>query len=101
MNNYLGVRGTEVATFDYAVGNEEILGNTSYLLLRKGPIVDPRDCFPSVRQKYEQRFKDRVFEYTTIEQADTIMVRENIDIFYTQKYGDADDLLSKVAKNAV
>lgn len=51
-SNQLCLRGTTVALYDYAVGNEEELGNTSIIAYRR----DSSDNDPDIINKFERRF---------------------------------------------
>ena len=54
MTGQLGLRGTEVAVYDYARYNEEILGNKSF-------IFSYANADMSTLEKFENRFPGRVF----------------------------------------
>lgn len=89
-SNQLGLRGTEVALYDYAYYNEVILGNTSY-------IFAPAKSDMSSFEKFIERFQDRVILYNSFsEVADT-----NLDAAYMIKAGFFDGLLFNKAKNLV
>ena len=104
---YLGhfcVRGTDVSTYDYADCNESILGNESFVFFvnelnipSEGAIDFPK----SVEEKFQKRFKDRLYQCTSFEEVEAIIAREKIDVLYNQKSGEVDRNLSKVCKNAV
>ncbi len=104
--NFLTVRGVEVAVYDYADCNETILGNESIIINNAEIFNDPKSGFHndytnSAREKFVKRFGNRFFDCANMKEADEIMKRENVDIFYTQKYGVIDDKVSKVCKNAI
>lgn len=105
--NYLAMRGVEVSVFDYADCNEKILGNESIILNNMENFNNPyyfyhfkMDYHDSVRQKFAERFGDRFFNCADMKEAEEIMKRENVDIFYAQKYGNRDDRCTQVCKNA-
>lgn len=54
-SNQLGVRGTEVAMYDHAVANEDVLGNKSYVASRKNS-----DLF--ALSKFSDRFDVFLFD---------------------------------------
>lgn len=105
--NILAVRGTQVATYDYADFNELILGNESIILNNLEFFNDPScadfkaDYNYSAREKFVNRFGNRFFDCANMQEAEEILKREKVDIFYTQKSGPIDDKVSKVCKNAI
>lgn len=105
--NILAVRGTQVATYDYADFNETILGNESIIMNNLEFFNDPScvdlrtDYDKTVREKFVNRFKDRFFDCANMSEAEEILRREHVDIFYTQKSGPPDDKVSRVCKNAI
>jgi hypothetical protein len=72
-------RGTEVAIYDYAKYNEEILNNKSYII-----------CFKNVNEqqsysKFSLRFK--ILEIENITEITPVIQEYNIDFFYTLTVG--------------
>jgi hypothetical protein len=92
-SNQLGVRGTEVALYDYAHYNETILGNLSY-------IAAPANSDLSALEKFKSRFGDRVILYTTFEELG-LYSSYKIDVAYFTKAGFNDGLIFPGAKNIV
>jgi len=88
-SNQLGVRGTEVALYDYAHYNETILGNVSY-------IAAPANSDMSALGKFKSRFGDRVTLYNSFTE-----VAYKIDVAYFIKAGFNDGMLFPGAKNIV
>lgn len=105
--NLLSVRGVEVSVYDYADCNETILGNESIIINNMEYFGKPEmagfmsDYSESARVKFIKRFGPRFFDCNSMQQVEEILMRENADIFYHQKYGVIDDKVSKVCKNAV
>lgn len=97
--NQLSIRGTEVAMFDYAHFNEELLGNES-IVLAKNPAVWPYSD-PRAIDKFKQRFGDKVFFYENIGEIENILDKNKIDIFYAQKSGRIDGVVSKNRKTVI
>ncbi|HSX27081.1 MAG TPA: hypothetical protein VLE89_08780 [Chlamydiales bacterium] len=100
---HLNVRGTEVATFDYADCNETILGNESfifYINIEEVPL-DAIDHPSTVYKKFQDRFGERFYECANFEEVDFIISKEHVDILYNLKAGRRDEYLSRVCKNAV
>jgi hypothetical protein len=92
-SNQLGVRGTEVALYDYAHYNETILGNVSY-------IAAPANSDMSALEKFKSRFGDRVILYNNFIEL-TISSSYRIDVAYFIKAGFNDGLLCPGIKNIV
>lgn len=85
-------RGTEVAIFDYAKYNEEILNNKSYIICFTKEEQE-RNGFPSIRESY-QKFKDRfeIIEINKIEEMKNVINNYNLHFFYTLTYGGYNDI---------
>jgi hypothetical protein len=96
-SNQLGIRGTEVAMFDYAKYNEEILGNES-IIISKDPSISHFSHPLGVK-----RFKDRftVYEYNEFSEIEAILDKENVDVFYAQKSGENDGIISSGRKTII
>ncbi len=100
---HLSIRGTEVATYDYADCNEKILGNESYIFyvniisVTQGAIDYPT----SVSKKFQDRFGKRFYECANFEEVESIILKEQIDVLYNLKAGMRDEHVSRVCKNAV
>jgi hypothetical protein len=92
-SNQLGVRGTEVAMYDYAHYNETILGNVSY-------IVSNASADLSALSKFKNRFGDRVILYNDFDEV-VNMHSLSIDAAYFTKAGFNDSMLYPGAKNIV
>lgn len=95
--NQLSLRGTEVAMYDYAHYNEVLLGNES-IVLAKNPLLWKYSDEPAV-EKFKNRFK--VFFYDTITDIEKILDDNNIDVFYAQKAGSIDGVISTKRKNVI
>ena len=83
-------RGTEIAIYDYAKYNEEILGNKSYICCFT-PSKQSNLRWPITRVSYEKfnsRFK--IFEVNDISDISKIIDSNNIDYFYTLTDGCPD-----------
>ncbi len=96
-SNQLGIRGTEVAMYDYARYNEELLGNES-IIISKEPSMSHFSHPLGVK-----RFKDRfsVYEYKDFSEVEAILDNENVDVFYAQKSGENDGIVSKGRKTII
>ena len=91
-SNQLGIRGTEVSLYDYALGNRDILSNESII------ISDARADL-SALDKFKAQFP--VFLYNDFSEVKDIISKENVDAFYIQKAGFNDGKLVPNAKNLV
>jgi len=91
-SNQLGMRGTEVALFDYAYFNREYLGNESVI------VSDQRNDL-SALTKFQTQFEICLYEeFSAIEK---VVTDNNIDAVYYIKAGNFDGKLVKNAKNLV
>ena len=95
--NQLSLRGTEVAMYDYAHYNEELLGNKS-IILAKNPAVWKYSDQPAI-DKFKSRFQ--VFFYDNINEIEKILDDNNVDVFYAQKAGGKDGVVSIKRKTVI
>jgi hypothetical protein len=92
-------RGTEIAVYDYAKYNEEILNNKSYII-----------CFTQETQqkinfrtqrysydKFQKRFQ--IIEIQDINDMASVIRDFNLSFFYTQTYGGGNDIYQFYNKN--
>jgi hypothetical protein len=96
---YMGgicVRGTSIATYDYADYNEKILGNKSIIIIPKSSL-SKNERLGVVR--FASRFSIKV--HKDLEDLDKILEQEGCDAMYNLKYGTNDGVLSKRVKNLV
>lgn len=95
--NQLSLRGTEVAMYDYAHYNEELLGNKS-IVLAKNPAVWKYSDQPAI-DKFKNRFN--VFFYNDTREIEDILDENNVDVFYAQKAGGRDGVVSNKRKTVI
>lgn len=95
--NQLSIRGTEVAMYDYAHFNEELLHNKS-VVFAKDPTTWPYSDGKAI-EKFKKRFD--VHFYKTNDELQSLIKENNLDFFYAQKAGLKDDVISKHCKTAV
>ncbi len=83
-------RGTEVATYDYAKYNEELLNNKSYIICFT-PDIQRRHGFPSENYSYD-KFKERfkIIEIQDIFYMQDVIQKYNLHFFYTLTHGTKD-----------
>lgn len=94
-SNQLSVRGTEVAMFDYAFYNEKLLGNRSLIAFNKNSANNNQ----TVIEKFKSNFS--VFGYSTLKELDSYIKSENVDLMYSIKAGERDEVISKVVPTMV
>ena len=93
-SNQLGLRGVEVALYDYAHYNETLLNNKSYIFADASLNLD---ALP----KFKKRFKDKIFLYNKFEDCFDFVKEHGIDCVYYIKAGDKDGKLIPGVKNLV
>lgn len=86
--NGLSLRGTEIALYDYAHHNQQLLGNESLIFYRKNNSVDQ-----SVLEKFSKQFK--LCPYDGQPELNRIIEQEKIDLTYFIKSGERDDAICK------
>lgn len=91
-SNQLGMRGTEVALYDYALYNEIILGNKSVIISDKNKELSTLDKFKS---KFE------VFLYNNFKEAQSFVDKSKIDFTYFIKSGNNDGKLLSNTRNSI
>lgn len=95
--NQLSLRGTEVAMYDYAKYNEELLENTSIIISGH---YDLNKCsHPLSIEKFKKRFP--VYLYNNFNEVEKILDDNKIDVFYAQKAGFIDGVISKNRKTVI
>lgn len=76
---HLSFRGTEIATYDYAHYNETMLNNRS--------VIINWDVYThnAVRDRFSQRFDNRLYDCSSWEQVDEVIIKESVDLLYIIK----------------
>jgi hypothetical protein len=87
-------RGTEVSAYDYALYNEEILNNKSYIICFSQQKQSSLGAgFPSERDSYDKfasRF--RIIEINDISEMSNITREYDLSFFYTLTHGGPGDI---------
>jgi len=85
-------RGTEVAIYDYAKYNEDILNNKSYIICFTQE-KQQKINFPTQRFSYD-KFKNRfqIIEISDMNDMSNIIKDLHLDYFYTLTYGGSNDI---------
>lgn len=91
-SNQLGIRGTEVALYDYALGNRDILGNESIIISDANADLTSLD-------KFKTQFP--VYLYNDFSEVESVIYNEGIDAVYWIKAGFNDGKLVNNVKNLV
>lgn len=91
-SNQLGLRGTEVALYGYALYNREILGNESIIISDKSKDLGAYD-------KFKTQFD--VHLYDNFSEVVNWVDKYNVDAVYYQKAGHYDGKLVPNAKNLI
>ena len=95
--NHWGERGTEVAVFDYAKYNVELLGNESYITICKKLVFNQL-----VYDKFVKQFgEDHILAYDEFSEVEPFLDNNNIDVFYALKAGEEDEKVSIGRKTCV
>lgn len=79
----VSLRGTEIALFDYAKYNQEILGNQSIIIHNAN-----NPTHPKVLKKFKSKFP--VFGYHEFRDAQTYAENEDVELGYFIKFGEND-----------
>jgi hypothetical protein len=91
-SNQLGIRGTEVSLYDYALANRDMLENESI-------IISDANSDLTTLDKFKSQFS--VYLYNDFSEVESIIEKEKVDAFYIQKAGFNDGKLVRNAKNLV
>lgn len=91
-SNQLGIRGTEIALYDYAYYNREILGNESV-------IISDANADLTTLDKFKLEFE--VFLYNDFVEVHEFVKQHNIEGIYYQKSGQLDNKLVPGIRNMV
>ncbi len=95
--NTLGLRGVEIATFEYAKYNEELLGNESIVISTQPHVYNLSN--PVVIEKFRKRFP--LFLYDNFNEVEKMLDDNKIDVFYALKAGFNDGIVSRGRKSVV
>jgi len=86
-------RGTEVAIYDYAKYNEELLHNKSYIICFTQKKQSQMNIGTTERLSYD-KFKNRfeIIEINDMIEMSSIINDKNLNFFYTQTHGGGNDI---------
>jgi glycosyltransferase involved in cell wall biosynthesis len=93
--NQLSYRGTSNAVYNYALFNEEILGNESVILYDK----NNKQNFDAAIDRFKKKFK--VIGYSEIKELENIVEDEKAALFYAIKAGKKDGIEVSNCKTAI
>ena len=89
LENFLAIRGTSTALYDYAHYNETLLHNESIVITQPFSAVRThQDASEDVYEKFAKRFP--VFFFDNVSEVQSIIDREKPDVVYILKYGIKD-----------
>jgi len=92
--NSLSLRGTEIALYDYAFHNQQLLGNQSVVFYRKDNLV-----VESVFNKFSEQFK--LLPYEGINQLNNLIEKEKVDLTYFIKSGERDGIICESSPSLI
>ena len=92
--NGLSLRGTEIALYDYAHQNQQLLGNESVIFYRKNYPVDQ-----TVLEKFSKQFK--LLPYDGQNELNHLIEQEKIDLTYFIKSGERDDAICESSPSLI
>jgi hypothetical protein len=84
-SNQIGERGTEVALFDYAVGNKNILKNNSFIAVPKERVFDTQAL-----EKFKNNFK--ICLYSNQKEFENFVLKNDISLIYKIVHGKKETL---------
>ena len=93
-SNQLGLRGTEVAMFDYAKYNQSLLGNASVIIAPNIP-----EKLPALQKFMDAGFG--IFLYRDKTEIDDICKENAVDVFYATKAGENDGVVATTCKTVI
>ena len=93
--NGVGDRGGPIAVYDYALYNEEVLGNESIILTPKRAKAFALETV----HRYNDRFN--VVFCENLSDIDRAASQLKADLFYCLKHGENDGLVSRTVKNCI
>jgi len=79
-SNQISERGTEIALFDYAAGNQKVLQNNSFVAISRERIFDT-----NVLERFRQNFNIHLYE--SKEDLKSFIEKNKIDLIYRIIYG--------------
>jgi ribosomal protein S24E len=92
--NGLSLRGTEIALYDYAHHNQQLLGNESLVFYRKNHSVDQ-----SVFEKFSKQFK--LIPYDGQKELNHLIEQEKVNLTYFIKSGERDDAICESSPSLI
>lgn len=92
----IGIRGTDVALFDYAFYNRKLLGNESIIYTCVGQLIS---CDKKGLSRFMRNFPVRT--YKDNDELEAKMKKDGCSVLYCLKYGKKDDLVFKDIKLCV
>lgn len=100
--NQLGIGGTSVTLWDYAIGCETLLGHEVFIATMEIPPNNGSPGFghhPDVVKKFQDRFP--VLRYNSIGKLNQVVKENRIDVGYFAKSGEDDGVVLRYAKTVI
>ena len=94
-SNQLSIRGTEIALFDYALYNEEVLNNHSLVFYN----AHNKNNHPDAIAKFKNRFQVVGYKHTA--ELDRLLIENKATLLYAIKAGKNDGLIAKTVPTMV
>jgi hypothetical protein len=88
-SNQISERGTEVALFDYAAGNQTVLQNRSFIAVPKNKIFDT-----VVFEKFKKNFELCLYE--TMDELNLFIKNNKIELLYKIVFGNKEDIIDTI-----
>ncbi|MGD8782222.1 MAG: hypothetical protein PVH88_25060 [Ignavibacteria bacterium] len=90
------LRGCDIALFDYAYYNEELLGNKSIIIMDGNSVHKNENMLTMFKNRF-----GKIYFYNDVEDIDEIISQSKVEMFFLLKHGFNDGILSQKAKNCV
>lgn len=94
-DNSISLRGTTVAVFDYAYWTRKLLGNESIIMYNKNHPANSQDVYNKFSKEFE------IYSYNNLSEIDDILMKNNCDVFFMEKSGKPDGVISNFCQNWV
>ncbi|MGB4346532.1 MAG: hypothetical protein WBJ21_09070 [Burkholderiaceae bacterium] len=88
-SNQLSITGTEIALYDYAKNNIDVLNNKSLIFFQEKNKNNNIEAIAKFKNKFE------VISYQSKSDLEQLLLKQNVNLLYTIKSGRKDGLISK------
>jgi hypothetical protein len=94
-SNQISITGTEIALYDYAKNNIDVLGNHSVIFYQKNNKNNNSQAIAKFKNEFE------IIAYENKSEIDHLLQKQHADLLYTIKSGRYDGLVSKTIPTMV